>query len=238
MSGHPAEDAVGPRRGNGELHVVRTLLRQAFENLGGIGARERGIHCLVGDGAFSRNDFCAVRRSVLIDEVDHHIRVRRQGQSSAPAGEAVEGEWSCLQLEGRCLAVRIPLQKLVLARRRTRCLSRGAGIGGGRLRGRIVGGWGSSVASGCLGGGGRGLTPRVDRGPRPTLGRWHRSHPGTLGSNSRTGVWGHGRTLGGGLVGLSGFGGRGRAHCHGVTARRPIRTRGTRHQQQACDAQQ
>src|SRR3954447_799968 len=163
MSGHPAEDAVGSRRGNGELHVIRTLLRQTFENLGGIGPRKRGIHRLVGDGAFSRNDFRAVRRSVLINEVDHHIRAGRQGQSSASAGEAVEGEWSCLQFEGRCLAPRIPLQKLVLARRRTGCLSRGAGIRGGRSRGRIVGGWGSSIASGWLGEGGRGgLTPGVD----------------------------------------------------------------------------
>src|SRR4051794_26942749 len=63
MAGHPAEDAVGPRRRYSKLHVVGTLLRQSLENLGGIRPRKRGVHRLVGDGAFSRNDLRAVRRS-------------------------------------------------------------------------------------------------------------------------------------------------------------------------------
>ena len=51
--GTPTKDAVGPRCGYGELNVVRALLRQTLQDLGGIGPRECWVHRLVGDGAFA-----------------------------------------------------------------------------------------------------------------------------------------------------------------------------------------
>src|SRR4051794_32695190 len=115
MSGDSTEDALGPRCGYGELHVVGSLLRQAFQRLGGVGPRNCWVRRLVGNSPLARNDLSAMRRSVLVDEVDHYVRVRRQGQSSSSAGEAVEGEGAGLQLERCGFASSIPFQKLVLA---------------------------------------------------------------------------------------------------------------------------
>ena len=72
VSGHPADDAVTSRCRVRVNFILRGPLRQTLQDLVGVGPRNRRVAARLGT-APRPTDLGAVRRSVVVDEVDHDV---------------------------------------------------------------------------------------------------------------------------------------------------------------------